>query len=150
MKILALDVGEKRIGIAVSDPLGIVARGLEVLHRSDLPSDLRAIQRIVEEQGAGRILVGHPVNMDGSEGEMAIKIRGFAERLMAHLGEDGPPVQLWDERLSTEVAEGVLEERGIGWRERKSVVDQVAAAVILQEYLDAVSEYPPTLQEDNP
>ena len=136
MKILALDFGEKRIGVAVSDPLGIVAQGLTVIKRSNLPADLSAIRTLVCEEEVGHILVGHPLNMDGTEGPMAKKVQGFVDRLAAFLGDASPPIELLDERLSTEVAEGILMERGVGWKQRKQVVDQVAAAVILQEYLD--------------
>jgi len=136
MKVLALDVGERRIGVALSDPSGVVARGLTVIRRTDLPADLAAVRRLVEEAGAGRILVGLPLNMDGTEGEMARRVRGFAIRLESALEGGGGEVLLWDERLSTEEAEEELRRRGLGWKERKEVVDQVAAAAILQEYLD--------------
>ena len=136
MKVLALDVGERRIGVAASDPLGIVAQGLTVVRRTDLPADLEAIQQLCLDNCAELVLVGFPLNMDGSEGPMARKIRGFADRLRDRLIGKGVEVELWDERLSTQTAEEILAERGVRWADRKEVVDQVAAAVILQEYLD--------------
>jgi len=136
MKVLALDVGERRIGVALSDPSGVVARGLTVLKRTDLPRDLAAVRRLLEESAAGRVLVGLPLNMDGSEGEMARRVRGFAARLQTALEGSGVEVLLWDERLSTEEAEAELRRRGQGWRKRKETLDQVAAAAFLQEYLD--------------
>ena len=133
MRVLALDVGEKRIGVAVSDPLGIAARGLAVLKRTDLPADLAEIARMAREEGAGLVLVGLPLELGGEEGEASRRVRIFAERVREATGLE---VLLWDERLTTVQADEVLRGRGLGWRERKRVVDRVAAAAILQEYLD--------------
>jgi len=133
VRVLALDVGEKRIGVAVSDPLGIAARGLAVLKRTDLPADLAEIARMAREEGAGLVLVGLPLELGGEEGEASRRVRIFAERVREATGLE---VLLWDERLTTVQADEVLRGRGLGWRERKRVVDRVAAAAILQEYLD--------------
>jgi len=133
VRVLALDLGEKRIGVAVSDPLGIAARGLTVIRRRDLPADLAEIARCAREAAAELILIGLPLEMDGMEGEPARRARIFAERVRAATGLE---VSLWDERLTTVEAEEELRERGVGWRGRKKVVDQVAAAAILQEFLD--------------
>lgn len=136
MRTLALDVGEKRIGIALSDPMGIVARGLRTLKRTDLPSDLRAVRAVVEETEAAEVLVGLPLDMDGSEGESARRMRIFAKKLEAALEGTDVALRLWDERLSSVEAERILEQRGLDWRAARKKVDQVAAAVFLQEYLD--------------
>ena len=133
MRHLALDVGEKRIGVAISDPLGITARGLAVVTRTDLPADLAEIGRHAREAGADSIVVGLPLEMDGEEGDAARRVRVFAERVE---GASGLPVVLWDERLTTVAAEEELSRRGVPVRQRRGVVDQVAAAVILQEFLD--------------
>jgi putative Holliday junction resolvase len=133
VRYLALDVGEKRIGVAVSDPLGIAARGLAVVKRTDLPADLTEIARHAREAGAESIVVGLPVEMDGKERDPARRVRDFARRVEE---ATGLPVVLWDETLTTVAAEEELSRRRVPVRERRGVVDQVAAAAILQEFLD--------------
>ena len=117
-------------------------RGLQVLKRTDLPADLAAIRALVEETGSRLVVVGLPLNMDGTEGPMAQKIRGFRTRLEEVLQDLDVSTTFWDERLTSETAEDVLRERGLNWRESREVVDQVAAAVILQEFLDAAASTP--------
>lgn len=137
MRTLALDVGERRVGVAVSDPLGLLARPLDVITRRSKREDFEAIARLVEEQEASRVVVGHPLSMDGQPGPQAQRVERYAAALAEHLDV---PVILWDERLSTVEAERLLRESGETSREFRSRVDAVAAAVILQSYLDAAEE----------
>src|SRR5262247_573591 len=102
MRIAALDVGDARVGVAISDELGLTTRGLGVVRRRGGVRDLEAIARLVVPLAPARIVVGLPLNMDGSEGPQAAKVRRFAERLGTHTGL---PVDLWDERLTTVEAE---------------------------------------------
>lgn len=133
MRTLALDVGSKRIGVAVSDPLGVTAQGVETLVRKSLEADLRSVEDLVQRYQAGEILVGMPYNMDGSEGPQAAKVR----ELMALISERvSLPVKEWDERLSTVAAERVLIEADMSRAKRRKVVDKLAAVIILQAYLD--------------
>ena len=134
-RILALDVGDKRIGIAISDELGISAQPLATLERrSGFKADLNDIAKIVEEYGVSKVVVGMPMNMDGSEGEQAAKAREFAERLRRRVRI---PVDTWDERLTTAQAERTLIAGDRSRAKRKEVVDQLAAALILENYLAA-------------
>jgi putative Holliday junction resolvase len=137
MKLLALDLGSKRIGVAVSDELGYTAQGLCVLNRHGGKRDLENIARLVEEQEAKAVILGLPLNMDGTEGEQAGKVRMFKAKLEEHLDI---PVHLWDERLTTWEAEGILKEAGVRPEKRKKVVDKVAASLILKSYLEARQE----------
>lgn len=133
MRMLALDVGDRRIGVAISDPMGIVARALTVIERKDAETDLQTILKLVEENGVGRIIVGLPRLMGGGFGAQAEKTKAFAERL-ARLAP--VPVETFDERLSSAIAEDLLREAGKTPREIKARRDGVAAALILQWYLD--------------
>lgn len=132
-RILALDVGDRRIGIAVSDALNITAQGLEAYTRAQDPEeDVRYIAALLERYGAAALVVGLPKNMDGSLGFQAEKVQAFAQAL----GAAWPgKIEFLDERLTTVSAERVLSEAGLDWRKRRKVVDKVAAVVILQAYL---------------
>lgn len=130
--VMALDVGERRIGIAISDPLGITATPLMTLRRTSLTADLEKIAALARERAVTRILVGYPLHMDGSVSPQAQVSERFAQALAEALGEGAPPVILWDERLSTATAEERLRELG---RKAKAGIDAVAAAVILEEWL---------------
>jgi putative Holliday junction resolvase len=132
MRIAALDVGDARIGVAISDELGLTTRGLGVVRRQGGSRDLEAIARLLQPYVVERVVVGLPLNMDGSEGPQAEKVRRFAARFGDHTGF---AVELWDERLTTVEAEGVMRETGIARRKRRGLVDQVAAAGILRSYL---------------
>lgn len=134
MVILAVDYGEKRIGLAVSDPLGIAAHGLATLTSGGAEADAAAIAQTVREQEAEEVVVGLPVNMDGTEGQQAQICREFAERLTDILAV---PVRLVDERLSSARAERVLGEAGLSYRKRKGKVDRLAAQFILEQYLQS-------------
>ncbi|MGQ9689259.1 MAG: Holliday junction resolvase RuvX [Desulfobaccales bacterium] len=136
-RILALDVGSKRIGVAVSDPLGITAQGLEVLQRRDWEQDLQRLLKIAGTYDIKTILVGLPRHMDGRLGEQAVEILALARALAAALEAE---VATWDERLSTMEAERLLLAADMSRARRRRVVDQVAATLILQAYLDSRPE----------
>ena len=135
MRILGLDVGTKRIGIAVSDELGWTAQGVKILYRRNGESDLRELRDIVTQYGVEKIVVGLPKNMDGSLGPQAEMVLGFVEELRGILGV---PVVTWDERLSTVEATKMFIRADISRKKRKRKVDMVAAVLILQTYLDSL------------
>ncbi len=137
MRMLALDVGERRVGVAVSDPLGLWARPLTVISRRSKQQDYATIAELAREHEAARIVVGHPLSLSGQVGPQARRVERYAAGLAEHLTI---PVVLWDERLSTAEAERLLHESGESSREFRGRVDAVAAAVILQSYIDAVEE----------
>lgn len=132
-RILGLDIGDKRIGIAVSDELGITAQGLETLHRTALENDISKLLEIINKWSIQRIVVGLPRNMNGTYGPQAEKVKEFAERI---LSEGVPEIVYWDERLTTAAAERVLLEGNISRIKRKNSIDKLAAVMILQGYLD--------------
>ena len=133
MRILGLDVGERRIGLAISDPNGQVAVPLKTLHRTDKVDAIPTIAALVIEEAVEGIVVGLPLRMDGSSGTQAEIVREFVEGLLASVKV---PVTLWDERLSTVQAEQLLRGRP-GSRKDKPEQDALAAAIILQGYLDS-------------
>jgi putative holliday junction resolvase len=134
MRVMGLDVGTKTVGVAVSDELGITAQALTTLRRSGFREDVRALEALVREHQVNRFVVGLPLHMDGREGDSA----QTARRLGDALGErTGLPVEYWDERLTTSAAQRALLEADVSRRKRKEVIDQVAAALILQGWLDA-------------
>lgn len=137
MRVLALDVGERRVGVAVSDPLGLLARPVTVITRRSRQEDYCTIEELVAEYEASRVVVGHPLSMDGQVGPQAQRVERYAAGLAEKLSV---PVVLWDERLSTAEAEQLMRESGETSRQIRGRVDAVAAAVILQSYLDAVEE----------
>ncbi|MBQ9832831.1 MAG: Holliday junction resolvase RuvX [Clostridia bacterium] len=134
MRIMAFDIGDKRIGVAVSDPLGITAQGLETYTRTgDAERDADYLLSLARKYpGPVKLLFGMPRNMDGSYGFQSEKVREFAEIMLSKW--DGEH-DFQDERLSTVAAERVLNEAELDWRERRKVVDKVAAVMILQSYL---------------
>lgn len=134
-RILCLDVGDRRIGVAVSDPLGYTAQPLETYQRVGYGPDTRHIAALAARYGTNQVLCGLPRNMDGSLGGQAEKVRALA----AELEKAGLRISFWDERLSTVTAEQALIEGGVRREQRREVVDKVAAAVILQAYLDAAA-----------
>lgn len=131
---MALDVGDKRIGVAVSDPLGITAQPVGMIERVGWGPDIRRIGEYAAQYETKRLICGLPLNMDGSSGPQAEKVRTFAEQLT----KAGYDVAFWDERLSTVTAEQALIESGMRREKRKEYIDQTAAVVILQTYLDAL------------
>lgn len=132
-RILAIDFGMRRFGLAVSDPLGIIALGLPALERKNLASDLAALGGVVEEYGIEEIILGKPLSKSGEENEMSRRVASFAEKLRERLGRS---VRLWDERLSSAEAGRLLRSAGLGIKKRQQAVDRVAATLILQNYLD--------------
>src|SRR5271157_160253 len=134
-RILALDLGKKRIGLAISDPLGITAQGLPNLNRTNKRSDLAALELLAREREVGLFLMGNPINMRGSEGRQSGWVREFAAALEARTGL---PVKLWDERLTSVEAGRVLRSSGISIQKRAAAVDRLSAVILLQSYLDSL------------
>jgi putative Holliday junction resolvase len=134
-RILALDLGKKRIGLAVSDPLRITAQGLPNLDRTRKRDDLEALSRLAREREVGLILMGNPVNMGGAEGRQSAWVREFAADLEKYAGL---PICFWDERLTTVEANRVLRESGISLQKRAGAVDRLSAVILLQSYLDSL------------
>ena len=132
MRKMALDVGTKTIGVALSDPLGWTAQGLEVISRRKLEVDLNRLKEICTEYEVTEIVVGLPKNMNGTLGPKAHEILDFVEALKEALGL---PVVTWDERLSTVAAQRALLEADVSRSKRKKVIDKMAAVIILQGYL---------------
>jgi putative Holliday junction resolvase len=133
-RILALDVGRKRIGLAISDPLGITAQGLPTVQRVRIREDLEYIAGICRDREVRLLLVGRPLHMSGDESRQGIYTKEFAERLSVYTGL---PVEFVDERLTTVQAERVLRESGVSIEKRAKAVDRLAAVLLLQGYLDA-------------
>ena len=136
-RILALDVGKKRIGLAVSDALGISAQGLPTFQRTRIREDLRQLAAVIRDRDISLLLVGNPLHMSGTESRQAVYTREFAERLRT---ETGVPVVYWDERLTTVEAERVLREANATLAQRKKAVDRLAAVLLLESYLDSQRE----------
>ena len=134
MRVMALDVGDKNIGVAVSDALLLTAQGRSTLRRTSWEGDLQYLRKLVEDDEVSKIVVGKPLHMDGRDSPQSRKVAKFAMKLSKSLSL---PVILWDERLTSFAAEQHLEEAGLKWRERKKYVDKVAAMFILQDYLDS-------------
>ncbi|MGB4303770.1 MAG: Holliday junction resolvase RuvX, partial [Syntrophomonadaceae bacterium] len=129
-----LDVGEKRIGVAISDPLGWTAQGHSVVQRSTLKNDLAKLKELCQQLECQLVVVGLPRNMNGTLGPKAEEIQEFVRHLHDVVSV---PIEYWDERLTTRSAERVLLEADLSRRKRRKVIDKVAAVHILQNYLDA-------------
>ncbi len=134
MRSLGLDVGTVTIGVAISDPLGMFAQPVRTLRRTGRKADVAELVELVREREVNRIIVGLPLRMDASEGDSAREARRMAEALGSAL--DGVTIVLQDERFSTAEAERTLIEGNVRRSKRKQVIDQVAAVLILQSYLD--------------
>lgn len=136
MRVIGLDYGTKTVGVAVSDPLGITAQGIETITRKEenkLRKTFQRIEALIEEYEVEEIVVGLPKNMNNSLGERAEDCEAFADKLRQRTGLS---VVMWDERLTTVSAENVLKESGVRREDRKAVIDKIAAVFILQGYLD--------------
>ena len=131
---MALDVGDKTIGIAVSDAILLTAQARPTLRRKDTRSDIERIRQIAQENEVQEIVVGNPLHMDGTESQQSHKVARFADQLRSVVST---PLILWDERLTSFAAEQHLEEMGLNWRKRRKHVDKIAAMIILQSYLDS-------------
>jgi putative Holliday junction resolvase len=134
-RILALDLGKKRIGLAISDPLGITAQGLPNLNRTNKRTDLDVLQQLIRDREVGLILLGNPINMRGAEGRQSGWVREFAADLETRTGLT---VKLWDERLTSVEAGRVLRSSGISIEKRAAAVDRLSAVILLQSYLDSL------------
>ena len=137
MRILALDMGERRVGVAVSDPTGTIARPLRTLMRGSREEDFAAITALVAEHDVELVVVGQPLSLDGAEGPQARRVARYAEALAARLPV---PVVAWDERFTTVAAEEILRQNRRKKKRQartRGEVDSIAAAVILQGYLDS-------------
>lgn len=136
MRILGIDYGSRRIGVAICDELGMTAQGAATINRKNRETDLDAIADLVRRYDIERIIIGYPLRLDGSEGIQCEKINRFCRRLEARLSL---PVIRRDETLSTKEAEEILRQTGVHPKKRKEIVDRVAASIILQGYLDALA-----------
>jgi putative Holliday junction resolvase len=133
-RILGVDLGERRIGLALSDPTGFLASALRTAEVANPGEALKAVAAAAQEAGAVKVVIGLPRNMDGSLGPAAQKALKFVEDLRARIAA---PVDTWDERLTTKSAHAVLIEAGTRREKRKGLVDRIAAQIMLQNYLDA-------------
>jgi putative Holliday junction resolvase len=137
-RVVGLDVGDRRIGVAISDGLGLTAQPLFTLHRKgrkgDLKAELKSIGRVLRKHGVTEVVVGNPLHMSGEVSPQALKAQAFAEALRV---EFGVTVHLWDERLTSVAANEILDEVGyVRGAERRRIIDQVAAVVILRGFLE--------------
>lgn len=139
MRIMGLDFGSKTVGVALSDPFFITAQGLETVRRESpgkLRKTLARLEQIINENDVGRIVIGLPKNMNNTEGERVLKTQEFADRLAARTGLE---IVMWDERLTTVEAHRTMIEAGVRREDRGKYVDKIAAVLILQGYLDSLS-----------
>lgn len=137
-RILALDLGRKRIGLALSDPLGITAQGLPTLQRTTIREDLAALEALARDNDVRLILMGHPLHMSGAEGRQSAYTKEFAERLGKFTGIE---IRFWDERLTSVEAGRVLRESGISIEKRAKAVDRLSAVILLGSFLDSGSTF---------
>jgi putative Holliday junction resolvase len=135
LRLLGLDYGEKRIGVAICDELGLTAQGLPTIMRKNKKHDLEILRNLINNYNVEKIVVGYPVKIDGSEGIQCDKVNRFASLLNAAFSLD---VIKWPETLSTKEAEEILINSGVRWKKRKNNVDKLAACLILQSYLDSI------------
>ena len=133
-RVMALDVGRVRVGVALSDPLGYTAQPLLTLWRKSRGEDLRSLMRLIRKHEVAAIVVGNPLHLSGDVSPWAAKVQEFAEALRER---SGLPLELWDERLSSVEAHAILDEAERDRRDRKDVIDQVAAVVILRGWMEA-------------
>jgi putative Holliday junction resolvase len=136
-RVMALDVGKVRVGVALSDPLGYTAQPLLTLWRKSRGEDLRSLLRLIRRHEVAEIVVGNPLHMSGDVSPWAAKVQELAEELHVR---SGLPVHLWDERLSSVAAHEILDEAGHDRQDRKHLIDQVAAVVILRGWMEAKEE----------
>lgn len=135
-RVMALDLGKRRIGIAISDELGLTAQGLKTLERRNKRADLSRLGELARANDVRRIVVGNPLHMSGDPGRQSEWAREFADALAAHTRL---PVELRDERLTTVEASRVLRESGIGIEKRAAAIDRLSAVILLQGYLDSLA-----------
>lgn len=133
-RVLGLDVGSKTIGIAISDPLGITAQGLDTIRRKNKRQDFEQLTRVIQKYAVSEIVVGYPLRLSGVEGRQSEKMQVFAEELRKKFGL---PVHLWDERLTSSQANRILREAELSIKKRGEAVDRLAAVLILQNWMEA-------------
>jgi putative Holliday junction resolvase len=133
-RIMALDVGARRIGVAVTDPLGITAQGIDTIQRKNKRTDLEVLRRLLAQYQIQEVVVGLPLRLSGAEGTQSEKMRVFADDLHRHLGVT---VHLWDERWTSTEANRLLRETDLSIEKRAKAVDRMAATLILQSWLEA-------------
>ena len=133
-RVLGLDVGSKTIGVAITDPLGITAQGLETLRRKNKRLDFEQLARLIRSYEVSEIVVGYPLRLSGVEGKQSEKMQLFAEELRKKFGL---PVHLWDERLTSSQANRILREAELSIKKRAEAVDRLAAVLILQSWIEA-------------
>jgi putative Holliday junction resolvase len=134
MRVMALDVGDKTIGVAISDALLLTAQARPTLRRKNLKFDVETLRLLAKENEVHEIVVGQPLHMDGRQSAQSEKVARFAEELCKAVDV---PIVFWDERLTSFEAEQHLEQMGLNWRQRRQQVDKIAAMIILQSYLDS-------------
>ena len=137
MRILGLDYGEKRIGVAICDELGLTAQGLPTIIRKTKKHDWEILESLIRNYKVEKIVIGYPVRLDGSEGIQCEKVNRFNSLLEETFSL---PVVKWPETLSTKEAEEILINSGVRWEKRKKMVDKLAACLILQGYLDSIAK----------
>ncbi|MDR1572165.1 MAG: Holliday junction resolvase RuvX [Clostridiales Family XIII bacterium] len=143
MRIMALDVGDRSIGVAVSDPLMVAARGIDTIERVGIRKDAGKVIALIDEYECGTVVVGLPVRLDGSNSpqtDKAIEFKTMLENKLRSSGRQGVSVTLHDERFTSVIAERVLIEADVSRKKRKAVIDMQAAVVILQSYLDTLAQ----------
>lgn len=133
MRLIGLDVGDRTIGVAVSDPLGLTAQGITTIRRKSIQYDLSELKKIMEDYPPTKIVCGLPKNMNGTVGEQGEKALEFAELIKEEFEVE---VEMWDERLTSKAAHRVMIEADLSRKKRKGLVDKIAATYILQGYLD--------------
>jgi len=144
---MALDVGKARIGVALTDPLGYTAQPLLTLWRKNPSEDLRSLLRLLRKHEVVKVVVGNPLHMSGDISPWAAKVQQFAEKLRER---SKLPVELWDERLSSVAAHEILDQAGHDRKDRKQIIDQVAAVVILRGWMEAKQDPAATLLPEPP
>lgn len=135
-RILALDIGTRRIGLAVSDELGITAQGLPTLQRTNLRADLDRLSQLIQQYGVNLVLAGNPLHMSGHDSPGTTRAVEFTDLLRARTGVE---IRLWDERLTTREASRVLRDSGISIQKRAQAVDRLSAVILLESYLDSLT-----------
>lgn len=146
-RVMALDVGKVRVGVALTDLLGYTAQPLMTLWRKTPGEDMRSLLRLIRKHEVAEIVVGNPLHISGDVSPWAAKVQKFAEELHQR---SGLPVHLWDERLSSVAAHEILDEAGHDRRDRKQIIDQVAATLILQGWMEARERSEPRAQAATP
>lgn len=137
MRILGLDIGDRTIGVAVSDPLGFTAQGITTIKRKNEEYDINELKKLCDEYKVDTIVSGLPKNMNGTLGPQSEKVIGFCEKIKKFIDI---PIKMWDERLTTVAAQRAMLEADISRSKRKKLVDKIAATYILQGYLDSISK----------